>query len=65
MRKAEVDIGGVYAVKVSGRIAAVRITGASELGKGWAGVNLATGHAVRIRTAARLRLRMPDGSGSS
>jgi len=54
MRKNEVEIGKVYIVRVSGRIARVKITGESPYG-GWDGKNLETGREVRIRTAGRLR----------
>jgi len=54
MRKADVQIGGVYIVKVSGKLTKVRITRPSPYG-GWDGLNLATHREVRIRSAARLR----------
>jgi hypothetical protein len=57
MKKNEVTIGGTYVVKVSGRLAPVRIVGESPYG-GYDGVNTATGRSVRIRTAARLRRRV-------
>jgi len=67
MRKAEVEIGGLYLVKVSGNLVRVRITGESPYG-GWGGVNTRTNREVRVRTAARLRMRLdapaaPGGSG--
>lgn len=52
--KDEVRVGGVYAVKVSGVLAPVRITGESPYG-GWVGVNTRTGREVRIKSARRLR----------
>ena len=69
MKKAEVQIGSTYIVKVSGVLAKVRITGESPYG-GWHGKNLATGREIRIRSAARLRRpaneapygRLADGS---
>lgn len=54
MKKSEVVIGEEYIAKVSGRIATVKITGASPDG-GWRGVNVATGREIRIRSASRLR----------
>jgi len=54
MKKAEVVIGGVYIVRVSDKLAKVRIDRESCFG-GWDGTNLATGRAIRIRTAAKLR----------
>ena len=62
MRKAEVVIGAVYAVKVSGGIAPVKIVGESRYG-GWDGINRRTGRAVRIRGAARLRWRCDQEGG--
>lgn len=54
MKKHQVRIGETYTVKVSGRLAPVRITGSSSHG-GWIGINTKTNREVRIRTAARLR----------
>ena len=54
MKKAEVELGGRYKVRVSGTITTVRITNPS-IYKGWDGVNEMTGRSVRIKTAARLR----------
>jgi hypothetical protein len=54
MKKAQVQVGITYIVKVSGVLAKVRITSESPYG-GWRGTNLATGREVRIRSAARLR----------
>jgi hypothetical protein len=54
MKKNEVEIRGVYVAKVSGQLVSVRIDRESPYG-GWDATNLATGRAVRIRSAARLR----------
>ena len=54
MQKAEIQCGERYVVKVSGKLAAVKIIGPSPHG-GWMGRNECTGRSVRIRTAARLR----------
>ena len=54
MKKSDVVLGQVYAVKVSGRIQPVRVVSESTYG-GWVGRNLQTGREVRIRSAARLR----------
>ena len=54
MKKANVEIGNIYIVKVSGKLAKVKLAGFSPYG-GWVGTNLATGREVRIKTAARLR----------
>ena len=48
---------GRYVAKVSGSLVAVRIDRESPYG-GWDATNLATGRAVRIRSAARLRRRV-------
>jgi hypothetical protein len=54
MKKKDVKVGETYAAKVSGKLVKVKITRESVYG-GWDGQNLETGHAVRIKTAARLR----------
>lgn len=54
MKKKDVQIGHTYLVKVAGKIAQVRIDGVNPL-QGFKGVNLATGRAVWIKSAARLR----------
>jgi len=54
VKKNEVRVGETYTVKVSGQLAAVRITGPCVHG-GWYGTNTKTNREVRIRTAARLR----------
>jgi hypothetical protein len=53
MKKRDVILGQVYAVKVSGRIQHMRLVAESPHG-GWVGRNLQTGREVRIRSAARL-----------
>ena len=59
MRSNEVEIGKVYAVKVSGKLAPVMILFASPaLKAGYAGFNLETKRHIRIRTAARLRWKL-------
>lgn len=60
MKKADVQIGGRYIAKVSGKLARVRIIGESIYG-GWDATNEATGRDVRIKTAARLRVAVGDG----
>jgi hypothetical protein len=57
MRKAEVELGAVYAAKVSGKLTTVRIVNESTYG-GWNAVNLTTKHQVRIRGAARLKRKV-------
>lgn len=60
MKAKDVKVGATYMVKVSGRLAPVRLTGESVYG-GWNGVNLDTGRPVRVRTARRLRLQVERG----
>jgi hypothetical protein len=57
MRKAEIEIGGTYVAKVSGKLTTVRIINESQHG-GWNAINTATNHEVRIRGAARLRKKV-------
>ena len=57
MKKSEIEIGGTYVAKVSGRLTTVRIVNESQHG-GWNAINTATKHAVRIRSAARLRRKV-------
>jgi hypothetical protein len=57
MKASQVTIGDEYSVKVSGKLARVRLTSTSPHG-GWNGTNVATGRDVRIRTAARLRANL-------
>lgn len=54
MKKRDVTVGGLYEARVSGVLATVRINRASVYG-GWEATNVATGRAVRIKTAQRLR----------
>ena len=54
MKKADVKVGSVYAAKVSGKVAPVRIDAQNPRG-GWDGTNTATGKKVRIKSAQRLR----------
>ncbi len=53
MKKKEIVIGEKYIAKVSGRAVVIRIAAESKYG-GWEAVNLTTGRAIRIKTAARL-----------
>jgi hypothetical protein len=58
MRKVDIVLGGLYQVKVSGKLATVRIVRVSPYG-GWDGINVTTNRAVRIKTAGRLRRAEP------
>ena len=72
MKKNEVQVGGRYHAKVSGRLAVVRITGIAEISAPtWSrdrartliyAVNEATGKRVTIRSPQRLRNRV-DATG--
>ena len=54
MKGANIQIGGVYAAKVSGKIVHVRISSAASY-VGWYATNMSTGRIIHIRSAARLR----------
>ncbi len=54
MKKAEVQIGEVYAVKVSGNVVPVVLDEEHPRG-GWIGTNQQTNRQVRIKSAQRLR----------
>jgi len=71
MRKSDVEVGGIYAAKVSGKIARVKILKAvsrwtSRPGHWdterteWEALSLETGRKIRIRSAQRLRRRMAE-----
>lgn len=57
MTKKEVELGGIYTAKVSGRLVQVRIESESRYG-GWNATNLDTSREVRIKSAQRLRGRV-------
>ncbi len=59
MKKAEVKVGEMYAVKVSGNMAPVVIDEEHPNG-GWVGTNQETNRQVRIKTARRLRMPWDD-----
>jgi len=59
MKLAEVVIGAIYMVRVSGNFVAVRIAATRANGeRGWLGQNLATNRTVLFRGSARLRYRL-------
>jgi hypothetical protein len=62
MKKHDVVLGQVYAVKVSGHIQPVRVVSENPYG-GWVGKNEATGREMRIRSAAKLRVRLEKIDG--
>ena len=57
MKKKDVQVGGIFMVKVSGQVQPVKLKAESPYG-GWVGYNIRTGRDVRIRTAAKLRRRV-------
>ena len=59
MKKREVQLGGVYLAKVSGRIVPVRVDREALRG-GWHATNLATGRVIHLRSAQRLRGPAPE-----
>ncbi len=59
MRKAQIEVGGVYEVRVSGNLVPVRIRGKHYI-SGWDAENVLTGREIRVRTAARLRRAMSE-----
>ena len=59
MKKAEVRVGEMYAVKVSGNVVPVVIDEEHPKG-GWTGTNQETNRQVRIKTAQRLRCPWDD-----
>jgi len=58
MKKKDVSVGKIYAVKVSGKVVPVKLVGESSYG-GWDGKNLVTGRSVRVKTGGRLRRELP------
>jgi len=54
MKKAQVQIGGRYIVRLSGKFTTVRIQQVSPFG-GWTAINENTGRTIRIKSAAKLR----------
>jgi hypothetical protein len=61
MKAKDVQIGGTYVAKVSGKLTSVTLLQTSPYG-GWEAFNEATGKRVRIRTAARLRGTIADAT---
>lgn len=61
MKKAQIEIGGTYTAKVSGKIVRIRIDGESRLG-GWNATNLDTKKEIRIKSAQRLRRAVSETS---
>jgi hypothetical protein len=62
MKKDEIEVGGLYAAKVSDRIVKVRIDSSNTRG-GWNATNTATGKRIRIKSAQRLRRAVASDPG--
>ncbi len=54
MKTAEVQLGGEYLAKVSGKQVRIRVESESSHG-GWSATNLSTGKIIRIKTGRRLK----------
>lgn len=61
MKKADVQIGGTYFVKVAGNLVPVKITREHDNG-GWEGTSVKTGKTIRIKSAQRLRKCLDDAA---
>jgi hypothetical protein len=57
MRKADVQVGGIYRAKVSGRVVDVLLLRECSFG-GWYAQNVETRREIRIKSAQRLRERV-------
>lgn len=64
MKKADVQIGATYLVKVAGNLVPVKITNEHPNG-GWEGRSLKTRKTIRIKSAQRLRKLLADASWST
>jgi len=64
MKKADIQIGATYLVKVTGNLVTVKIDRENPRG-GWDGTNLKTKRSVRIKSAQRMRRRVADASRST
>jgi len=64
MKKKDIIIGKTYVVKVSNKLAPVRITAENPLG-GYNGVNTRTGRTIHIRGVQRIRRLWPADLGAA
>lgn len=64
MKKVQVEVGGEYRIRVSGRMCTVRIDEVNPSG-GWYGTNLDTGRKIQVRSARRLNPRYKSPTGWS
>lgn len=67
MRKADVKVGGLYAMKVSQRLTIARVTGMSDNGGGVlvSVTNLRTGRRLILRSTRRLQCEVVLAPGST
>lgn len=61
MKKADVQTGGTYLVKVAGNLVPVKITREHDSG-GWEGTSVKTGKTIRIKSPQRLRKCLDDAA---
>ena len=61
MKKADVQTGATYLVKVAGNLVTVKITREHDNG-GWEGRSVKTGKTIRIKSAQRLRKCLDDAA---
>ena len=61
MKKADVQIGATYLVKVAGNLVPVKITREHDNG-GWEGTSVKTGKTIRVKSPQRLRKRLDDAA---
>ena len=59
MKKADIQIGATYLVKVAGNLVPVKITREHDNG-GWEGTSVKTGKTIRIKSPQRLRKRLAE-----
>ena len=64
MKKEDIEVSGLYTMKVGKNTTAIRITHENPHG-GWNGININTNKPIRIRTASRIRgIWKQDGTQS-
>jgi len=64
MKKANVQTGATYLVKVAGNLVPVKIDREHDSG-GWLGVRVKTGKTIRIKSPQRLRKRLDDAAAGA
>ena len=61
MKKADIQIGATYLIKVASNLVPVRIDRKHDNG-GWVGTSVKTGKTIRIKSAQRLRKCLDDAA---